>query len=66
MIFEFGVQSGSIGSARFSNISTEEVWQDLLASPNDSVFEYIGSLELGVCWLHFDVRNCERIMTYTL
>lgn len=56
---------GRAADCLFSSISAEEVRQDILASPNDSAFELIGSLELGVSWLHFDVRNCERIMTYT-
>jgi hypothetical protein len=56
---------GRAADCLFANISADEVRQDILASPNDSAFEYIGSLELGVSWLHFDVRNCERIMTYT-
>jgi hypothetical protein len=46
-------------------VSVEEVRKDILASPDDPDFELIGSLELRVSWLHFDVRNCERIMTCT-
>jgi hypothetical protein len=56
---------GRAADCLFADISADEVRQDILASPNDSAFEYIGSVELGVSWLHFDVRNCERIMTYT-
>ena len=55
---------GRAADCLFQNISAEEVRKDILASPNDPVFELIGSLELGVSWLHFDVRNCDRIKTY--
>ncbi|MBW1841810.1 MAG: hypothetical protein JRI75_08440 [Deltaproteobacteria bacterium] len=48
----------------FSKVSVEEVRQDILAMSNDPTFEMIGSVELGVSWLHFDVRNCDRIKTY--
>ena len=37
---------------------------EILANPSASDFILIGSVELGVSWLHFDVRNCDRIMTY--
>jgi len=55
---------GRAADCLFANVSAEEVRQEILASPNDPAFELIGSLELGVSWLHFDVRNCERVMTY--
>jgi len=45
-------------------IPSENIRQDILADPTHRDFELIGSLELGVSWLHFDVRNCDRIMTY--
>lgn len=55
---------GRAADCLFSNISTEELRQEILANPTDPDFELIGSIELGVSWLHFDVRNCERIKTY--
>jgi hypothetical protein len=48
----------------FANHNAEDVRQQILAAPADPTFELIGSLELGVSWLHFDVRNCDRIKTY--
>lgn len=50
----------------FKDVSSEQVRQDLLNNPYtfEYIGEYIESLELGVSWLHFDVRNCERIKTY--
>ena len=55
---------GRAADCLFSGISAEEVRQDILANPQDDDFKLIGSLELGVSWLHFDVRNCDRIKTY--
>ena len=42
----------------------EEVREVILSNPSDSAFELIGSVELGVSWLHFDVSNCDRIKIY--
>lgn len=47
----------------FKDTSAEVVRQDILANPDK--YPHIMSLELGVPWLHFDTRNCDRIMTYT-
>lgn len=47
----------------FRDHSSEDVRAYVLANPDE--FPYIGSLELGVSWFHFDVRNCDRIKTYT-
>jgi hypothetical protein len=55
---------GRAADCLFAQLSAEEVRQDILAAPVDPAFELIGSLELGVSWLHFDVRNCERVKTY--
>ena len=55
---------GRAADCLFKGISAEDVRQDILANPNDKDFVLIGSLELGVSWLHFDVRNCDRIKTY--
>jgi len=55
---------GRAADCLFSSISAEEVRQDILANQKDEDFKLIGSLELGVSWLHFDVRNCDRIKTY--
>lgn len=55
---------GRAADCLFSNRSTEEVRELILSNPSDSDFELIGSVELGVSWLHFDVRNCDRIQTY--
>lgn len=55
---------GRAADCLFGNISAEEVRQEVLANPDDPAFQYIGSIELGVSWFHFDVRNCDRIMQY--
>jgi hypothetical protein len=47
----------------FSKINPEIVRQEILR--NQDMFPYIMSIELNTTtWLHFDVRNCDRIMTY--
>jgi hypothetical protein len=55
---------GRAADCLFANRSAEDVRQEVLANPSDPVFELIYSIELGVSWLHFDVRNCARIKTY--
>ena len=55
---------GRAADCLFANKTAEEVRKEIINNPNNADFELIGSLELGVSWLHFDVRNCERIKTY--
>lgn len=55
---------GRAADCLFANKSAEAVRQEILASPYNSDFKLIGSIELGVSWLHFDVRNCARIKKY--
>jgi len=55
---------GRAADCLFMKASAEAVRKDMLAAPDDQTFELVGSLEMGVSWLHVDVRNCDRIMTY--
>ena len=55
---------GRAADCLFKDTTVEQVRQDILGSPGDPTFKLIGSVELGVSWLHFDVRNCDRIKTY--
>ncbi len=56
---------GRAGDLKFeTDVTAEEVRQDILANPDLDCFKYIGSIELGTSWLHFDTRNCPRIKTY--
>lgn len=55
---------GRAADCLFKNKTAEEVRKEIINYPDSSDFELIGSVELGVSWLHFDVRNCERIKTY--
>lgn len=48
----------------FKNITAEEVRVEIQAQKDNPTFRYIKSIELGVSWLHFDVRNCNRLKTY--
>ena len=56
-------QHGRAFDVLFRDYLSKDVRGEILANP--SIFPYIGSLELGVSWFHFDVRNCDRIKTYT-
>lgn len=55
---------GRAADSLFKNVSADEVRRDILAFPGSWHFHMIGSVELGVSWLHIDTRNCDRIMTY--
>lgn len=49
-----------------SDITASEVREDLIRNyNNDSVFEFINSVELDTSWLHIDCRNSHRLKTYT-
>jgi len=48
----------------FQNVAAEAVRQDILTEPDSHAFELINSIEIGVSWLHFDVRNCDRILAF--
>ena len=55
---------GRAADCLFRDKTAEEVRKEIINNPNNEDFELIGSVELGVSWLHFDVRNCDRIKTY--
>mgnify|MGYP003931408633 CR=1 FL=1 len=55
---------GRAADVIFKHITAEEVRQAILENPDDPTFELINSFEEGVSWLHFDVRNCDRVLTY--
>ena len=50
----------------FKDTTAEAVRQDILANPDQWDFRFINSFEEGVSWLHFDVRNCDRVLTYPI
>ena len=54
---------GRAADCLFSEADVGTVRQDILSAPHE--FPEINSVELGTSWLHFDVRNCTRIKTYT-
>ena len=46
-------------------ISPQVIVREGIQAEHDHVdFSLIGSIELGVSWLHSDVRNCDRLKTY--
>ena len=54
---------GRAADCVFRDVTAEEVRQYILAAPDE--FPHITFIELDVSWLHFDVRNCPRITTWT-
>jgi hypothetical protein len=55
---------GRAADCLFADYTAEQVRQDILDNPDDEDFKYINSIELGVSWLHFDIRNCDRIKAF--
>ncbi len=54
---------GRAADCLFHEVSVEGVRNNILRYPHD--YPEINSVELGTSWLHFDVRNCTRMKTYT-
>jgi len=48
----------------FKHVTAEQVRQDILANIDDPDFRYINSIELGVSWVHLDIRNVDRIFAF--
>ena len=46
----------------FSAYSAEEVRNFIIDNPN--IFKYVKGLELGVSWVHLDVRNEDKIVLF--
>jgi hypothetical protein len=44
------------------NESAESIRQDILSNPE--LFPYVNGIEMGVSWLHIDVRNTDRIKRF--
>jgi len=55
---------GRAADCLFNDTAAIKVRGDILQNPNDPAFQLIKSVELGVSWLHFDIRNSNRIKTY--
>lgn len=54
---------GRAADCLFMWADANSVRDDILRDPSNFIF--INSIELDTSWLHFDVRNCDRIKTYT-
>jgi len=54
---------GRASDCIFNDTNVKKVRKDILDNPER--FPCINSVELQTSWLHFDVRNCNRIKTYT-
>lgn len=54
---------GRAADCLFPRTNVNQVREDILRNPDK--FPFINSIELGTSWLHFDVRNCDRIKTYS-
>lgn len=54
---------GRAADCIFHDVSVEKVREDILA--RGSPFSFIQAIELNTSWLHFDVRNTDKIKTFT-
>lgn len=54
---------GRAADCIFKDFRAEEVRQQVLKNPDR--FPHITFIELDIDWFHFDVRNCERITTWS-
>jgi len=57
---------GRAADCLFKDITAQEVRDDITANPHNPTFQFINSYEDNTSWLHFDVRNCDRILTYPI
>jgi len=48
----------------FKDTTAEQVRQDILATKSHPDFLFINSFEENTSWLHIDVRNVDRILTF--
>lgn len=53
---------GRAADCIFRDVQASVVRAEILHDPNR--YPLINSVELSTTWLHFDVRNCDRIKTY--
>jgi len=53
---------GNAIDAIFSKYNVEEVRQYILDNPEE--FPYIKGIELGISWLHIDVRNSDTLLSF--
>jgi len=53
---------GRAADCLFNHSDINDVRNAILEAPE--LFPLINSVELDTSWLHFDVRNCDRIKTY--
>lgn len=53
---------GKAADIKFSEYSTESVRQYILSNPDE--FPWIRGIELGVSWLHIDVRNEDALQAF--
>lgn len=54
---------GRAADVIFSNHSAEAVREAVLVERSEH-FPFVHSIELGVSWFHFDVRNCTPVKTF--
>ena len=55
---------GRAADCIFKNTTAAQVRKDILEDPGSLTFKLINAIEADVSWLHFDVRNCKRIMIF--
>lgn len=55
---------GRAADCLFSMTTADKVRTDILADQDGDTYKLITAIEMGVSWLHFDTRNCERIKCF--
>ena len=63
---EFSQHSfGRAADCIFKNYTADHIQKEIQKRCKfDTNLEHINSIELGVTWVHFDVRNCKQLKTY--
>jgi hypothetical protein len=55
---------GRAADILFTRHSVDTVIEDIIRHPNEPIFKHIKGLELDVTWLHIDVRNSGKLITF--
>lgn len=55
---------GRAADCLFKNTTVDAVRNDIINNPDKAEYKYINAVELQVSWLHFDIRNTDRLMTF--
>jgi len=51
---------GRGGDSKFSDVTPDEIREDIQKHPDDETFEFITCIEEAIGWFHFDTRNWDK------